>query len=420
MFRQRIQNFTQIIGGITIVMLAVYGVLAIFGFNGTILASAETAAAISGAPTVMNYQGTLKDSNSDPLHGEYNMTFRIYDDPTGGTVKWSETHINVPVVQGDFSVLLGDTTPLTADLFSNTQRYIGVTVADYGELSPRGRIASVAYALTADRALVADHATGLSSPTNPTKDWVTVRDNGFTRVPTGLSVGPFYHTVGSVGKVTIAGENASFMFIDQNLTEKPDDWQPGDMYSWSNTDRTAKLSTGGSGGNGMLSITSEGKVGIGTTSPDQKLSVVGRARAAYDADETEYIEIGHGGSNGFINTVGDGNLDFRHETVTKMSLTDAGDLHVTGDLNVDGDISGNLSTIHGELYEDVSTSGLTSRSLAPVEDHMCFLVKVDVYEVDDEFGRCDIYEVDDYWHLFATVTASTDARAICRAYCIGW
>lgn len=149
MFRQRIQNFTQIVGGITTVTLAVYGVLAIFGFNGTNLASAEANAATSGAPTVMNYQGTLKDSDGKPLEGEYNMTFRIYGDPEGGTALWSEAHKNVSVVKGDFSVLLGDITPFPADLFSSPDRFIGVTVADYGEMSPRGRIASVPYAINA-------------------------------------------------------------------------------------------------------------------------------------------------------------------------------------------------------------------------------------------------------------------------------
>jgi hypothetical protein len=70
---------------------------------------------------------------------------------------------------------------------------------------------------------------------------------------------------------------------------------------------------------------SSGRVGIGTTSPDEKLSVIGRIRAANDSGESEYTEIAHGGSNGYINTVGDGNLEFRHDGSALMYLTSAGD-----------------------------------------------------------------------------------------------
>jgi hypothetical protein len=76
-----------------------------------------------------------------------------------------------------------------------------------------------------------------------------------------------------------------------------------------------------------LAIDKNGNVGIGTDDPKSKLSVVGgTARAGESVDE--YTEIGHGGSNGFINTVGDGNLDFRHGHSTKMSLRSDGNVGI--------------------------------------------------------------------------------------------
>lgn len=111
-----------------------------------------------------------------------------------------------------------------------------------------------------------------------------------------------------------------------------------------------------------MRITANGRVGIGTTAPAQALHVKGKVRSSFTGNLSEYVEIYHGGGHGFINTVGDGNLDFRHDNSTKMSLTSAGRLGIgasspTQKLDVNGnarirglsagvvvsDASGNLS-----------------------------------------------------------------------------
>jgi endosialidase-like protein len=80
-----------------------------------------------------------------------------------------------------------------------------------------------------------------------------------------------------------------------------------------------------------------GKVGIGTITPGTNLSVTGLVRASFNTTESEYVELTHGGANGIINTVGDGNLDFRHDGNTLMSLTDAGNLGI-GTINPSSDL----------------------------------------------------------------------------------
>jgi len=54
-------------------------------------------------------------------------------------------------------------------------------------------------------------------------------------------------------------------------------------------------------------------------------------RAGQDA--SNYLEIGHGGSNSFINQVGTGGMDFRFAGVTKATFTAAGHLHLLTDVD---------------------------------------------------------------------------------------
>ena len=42
------------------------------------------------SPNLMSYHGRLSDNAGDAVaDGQYNVTFRIYDDPVGGAVLWA-------------------------------------------------------------------------------------------------------------------------------------------------------------------------------------------------------------------------------------------------------------------------------------------------------------------------------------------
>ena len=119
----------------------------------------------STVPLIINYQGHVEDDEGKPLTGYYTITIRIYDDVIGTTSLWEEEHVNVTTREGYFNVLLGNNESLTNTLFTNPDRFIGVTVDPYDEMVPRQRFASVPYAMhsyhatKADHALEADHAT---------------------------------------------------------------------------------------------------------------------------------------------------------------------------------------------------------------------------------------------------------------------
>ena len=102
-------------------------------------------------PHLINFQGMLTDSSGAVLDGSYNITFRIYDDSTAGNLQWLEKLIGVQVLDGLFDVALGGETPL--NLAFDEPYWLEVEVN--GEIMPRTRINSVAYAF---RALVADSA----------------------------------------------------------------------------------------------------------------------------------------------------------------------------------------------------------------------------------------------------------------------
>lgn len=97
-------------------------------------------------PTLMNFSGVLTNSGGAPQVGTFSVTFRIYDVAAGGAALWTETQNVTSVSGGRFSILLGSVTALTATTFSGDNRYLGITISGDAEMTPRTRIASVAYA----------------------------------------------------------------------------------------------------------------------------------------------------------------------------------------------------------------------------------------------------------------------------------
>ena len=98
-------------------------------------------------PALIDYQGRLTDDAGDPVNGNVSIEFKIYADSTGGAALWTETQ-TVSVSEGLFQVSLGEVT--TLDLtFEDDAHWLGINVSADGEMTPRTRITSVAYAINA-------------------------------------------------------------------------------------------------------------------------------------------------------------------------------------------------------------------------------------------------------------------------------
>jgi len=131
----------------------------------TVLILMLTAILFSEVPHLMNYQGILTDDIGQPVqNGEYEITFKVYNQESGGNPVWSETQ-NVLTNGGIFHVLLGSINAIT--VFPSENAWLGIQVGVNPEMTPRKRIASVGYsfkteeavnAINADNAFFADDA----------------------------------------------------------------------------------------------------------------------------------------------------------------------------------------------------------------------------------------------------------------------
>ena len=150
-------------------------------------------------PRTIGFQGVLGDGTGAALaDGAYSVTFRLYDQSTGGSPLWTETQ-TLPVRDGVFDARLGAQTPLTAAF--DRAYWLGLSVDGGAELVPRTTLASVPYAF---HALQADVATALSAAATGVVQSVNDADGAITLVGGGTT------TVTRSGKtITIASTGGS-------------------------------------------------------------------------------------------------------------------------------------------------------------------------------------------------------------------
>jgi len=124
---------------ITLVVLGILlaGAAQVGALDGLVAPAAQTGYGTESF--TINYQGRLADINGNPIDNTspgIDMTFSLYITDTAGTPLWNETHFNVPVSQGLFSVRLGSINPLTPDL-PEGDLWLGIQVGDDPEMTPR-------------------------------------------------------------------------------------------------------------------------------------------------------------------------------------------------------------------------------------------------------------------------------------------
>ena len=129
--------------------------------SGVALAGASPAS----VPGTLTHQGRLFKADtgweSKPVDGSLTVTFRLYPQLEGGDSVWMEAH-ELTFDDGYYSVHLGETTPIDGAIDGSEPRYLGITVGDDEEMSPRAAMGSVPFALIARDAVGEIHAKSLS------------------------------------------------------------------------------------------------------------------------------------------------------------------------------------------------------------------------------------------------------------------
>lgn len=236
----------------------------------TIAVLALAPLATADVPQMINYQGRLTDSTGAPLDTAVSIVFTIYDDSTLGTSKWSETLLSVTVTDGLFNVILGGVNPISDTVFNDTARYLGIQVGADPEISPRTLLAAAPYSyrvstvdkatggqITGDLAVSGKVGIGVDNPeVNLHVEQATDIGDG-TLVSARLG-GQFDHWTyfGDNNSGRIRGGGEGYLYISSN----PDGLGDKNLYF---------------DASGSSIIMENCNVGIGSNTPDHKLTVVG-------------------------------------------------------------------------------------------------------------------------------------------------
>jgi len=118
-------------------------------------------AAFAAVPQTINYQGYLTNSSGQPVNGPVNLTFALYSVASGpDAALWTETHTGVMVTNGVYGIVLGNgsPTPSPITLPFDSQYWLGITVGNDSEMTPRQALTVVPYAIRSVIAEAADNA----------------------------------------------------------------------------------------------------------------------------------------------------------------------------------------------------------------------------------------------------------------------
>ncbi|HPG39391.1 MAG TPA: hypothetical protein PLP19_01005 [bacterium] len=376
-------------------------------------------------PQTISYQGILSNADGSLVSdGNYTLTFKLYDNATGGTILWSETQ-NISINNGIFNVILGSIDPLSISF--NDPYWLGITVGEGSEFIPRVELTSSAYSLNT-RSVANSAVTGESiangyvvrSLNSLTDDviinagenvTVTTSDNTLTISATGGSSGGGWTVSGDNVYTTVSGNVGISTSTPAHLLSFPDVY--GDKISlWGQTPGANCLGFGnqyrvfqmytdqsyadivfGWGKSDSLNetmrIQGNGKVGIGTNNPQSllHLNTTGKNGITIDGDDTNdtFILMRNGDNAHWIFDDKSVNHKFTMESGTgcdlsfntngpteRMRITSVGDVGIgtknpQGKLDVNGTIYQRGSVLHADYVF------ATDYQLESIKEHAGFM-----------------------------------------------
>lgn len=107
-----------------------------------------------GTSQLLFYQGILSDGEGIPIEGEMEMTFRIYQEPSGGTPLWEESQ-RITLTEGLYTAELGKSSSISPEVFQRQTLYLEIQASGDSPMTPRMGIYSVPFAQQASVATTA-------------------------------------------------------------------------------------------------------------------------------------------------------------------------------------------------------------------------------------------------------------------------
>lgn len=221
---------------------------------------------LAQVPHLIRYQGRATDAQGAPLEGSHNLTFRLYDKETEGNRVWEEVQPNIPLTNGHFSVLLGQVTSLNVDW--NKPLWLAVQVGETPELAPRQLTTSVPFALVAEQ---------LDGPLR-----IAGGNVGIGVIPTAWFPNGKVLQIGAGGALQghTSDERVSLLSNAYEATDGPWKYLLSDKATTQlvldNGEFIIQTAPSGTADSPItwtqrVTVDNSGKVGIGTTEPQEKL-----------------------------------------------------------------------------------------------------------------------------------------------------
>jgi hypothetical protein len=355
--------------------------------------------AYTEVPQKINYQGRLTDNvTGDPRVGSHSMTFRLYDEAAEGSELWSESHVVVADSAGVIAVILGGTAPI--DIAFDGPTWLEVEVM--GEvLSPRRELVSVPYAF---RSSEADSLDGHSAGEFVLKGEISSITVDMIVGGTGSGLDADLVDGLSADAFADSGHTHDEMYYTQdslstpgavNDAANPVDWTKLKGVPVGFADGTDDVGEAADGYSldaddgdpvDAVYVDAEGDVGVGTTSPGEKLEVAGTVRM-------EGFSLPLGADSGYVLTSDAAGMgtwqagpvysdtahqhDDRYYTESELNTSDGDDPN-TGSNRVSWDNLTDVPADFADGSDEVGGSG-DGHSLDAVDGDPTDVVYVDEY-----------------------------------------